>query len=159
MTIKNPISILFVCMGNICRSPAAECLMRDALDKQGIANQFVLDSAGTGGWHVGNKPDKRMRAAAKAAGKTIRGSARQVCNADFDAFDWIFCMDHDNYANLVSMGANPEKTHLLLEFIAHASVQEVPDPYFGGDKGFADVIALIDKAVHELIKKLHTTAR
>jgi len=133
--------------------------MRNALIEQEIANQFVLDSAGTGGWHVGNKPDKRMRAAAKAAGKTILGSARQVCKSDFDAFDWIFCMDHDNYANLVSMGANPEKTHLLLEFIAHASVQEVPDPYFGGDKGFADVIALIDKAVHELIKKLHTTAR
>ncbi len=68
-------------------------------------------------------------------------------------------MDHDNYANLVSRGANPEKTHLLLEFIAHASVQEVPDPYFGGDEGFANVIVLIDKAVHELIKKLHTTAR
>jgi len=133
--------------------------MRNALIEQDIANQFVLDSAGTGGWHVGNKPDKRMRAAAKAAGKTICGSARQVCNADLDAFDWIFCMDHDNYANLVSMGANPEKTHLLLEFIAHASVQEVPDPYFGGDDGFADVIVLIDKAVHELIKKLHTTAR
>ena len=133
--------------------------MRNALIEQEIANQFVLDSAGTGGWHVGNKPDKRMRAAAKAAGKTILGSARQVCKSDFDTFDWIFCMDHDNYANLVSMGANPEKTHLLLEFIAHASVQEVPDPYFGGDKGFADVIALIDKAVHELIKKLHTTAR
>ena len=132
--------------------------MRSALEDQGIADQYVLDSAGTGGWHIGNKPDKRMRVAAKAAGKTIHGSARQVCSEDFDAFDWIFCMDQDNYSNLLTMGANPEKTHLLLEFIEHECVQEVPDPYYGGESGFTDVIALIDLAVRALIERLHTTA-
>ena len=146
-------------MGNICRSPAAECLMRIALEEQKIEDQFVLDSAGTGGWHVGNKPDKRMRAAANAVGRSIEGAARQVCSDDFDTFDWIFCMDHDNYANLISMGANPEKTRLLLEFVAHPTVIEVPDPYYGGECGFTDVITLIDGAVRDLIKRFITTAQ
>jgi protein-tyrosine phosphatase len=152
-----PISVLFVCMGNICRSPAAECLMRSALETQGLKHNFAIDSAGTGGWHVGSKPDRRMRAAAKSAGHSIDGSARQVCKEDFTDFDWIFCMDYENYENLISMGANPGKTHLLLEFIEHQSVCEVPDPYYGGDDGFKDVIALVDGAVHSLINRLLPT--
>lgn len=131
--------------------------MRDALKERNLSHAFVLDSAGTGGWHVGNKPDKRMRAAAKAVGRTIDGAARQVCENDFNNFDWIFCMDNDNYANLLAMGANPEKTHLLLEFVEHRAVREVPDPYYGGSGGFRDVIALIDGAVCDLIDALHTT--
>jgi len=157
VTLEKPITILFVCMGNICRSPAAECLMRDALDKRKIKHKFVLDSAGTGGWHVGNNPDQRMRAAAKAVGRTINGSARQVCVEDFIEFDWIFCMDKENYGNLMSMGANPEKTHLLLEFVEHQTVAEVPDPYYGGSDGFTNVISLIDEAVCELIDRLQAT--
>ena len=144
-------TILFVCMGNICRSPAAECLMQYELDKRGIANAFELDSAGTGGWHVGCKPDKRMRAAANAIGKQITGSARKVCQNDFSTFDWIFCMDSDNYDQLIVAGANPEKTHLILEFVQHTESNEVPDPYYGGDDGFAHVVSLLENAVLKLI--------
>ena len=130
--------------------------MRSALEDRGISEMFHLDSAGTGGWQVGHKPDRRMRAAAKVVGRRIRGSARQVCEDDFDSFDWIFCMDQDNYENIMAIGANPKKTHVLLEFIEHVSEREVPDPYFGGEDGFANVIALIDGAVSKLIDRLHT---
>ncbi len=131
--------------------------MRNALQERNMSHIFVLDSAGTGAWHVGNKPDQRMRAAAKTVGRTIDGAARQVCENDFSDFDLIFCMDDDNYTNLLSMGANTEKTHLLLEFVEHPTVREVPDPYYGGDDGFTKVIALIDGAVCDLIDRLHTT--
>jgi len=154
---EKPIAILFVCMGNICRSPAAECLMRSLLEEKQLEKLFTIDSAGTGNWHAGNKPDRRMRKAAKLAGKTIEGSARQVQESDFSEFDWIFCMDNDNYANLISMGANPEKTHLLLEFVSHQTITEVPDPYYGGSDGFTNVINLIDGAVCDLIDHLIST--
>lgn len=131
--------------------------MRSALKKQGLEHKFTIDSAGTGGWHVGNTPDRRMRDAAKSAGHAINGSARQVCKKDFTDFDWVFCMDYENYENLKLMGANPDKTHLLLEFIKHQSVHEVPDPYYGGDDGFTDVIRLVDDAVHLLIDELLPT--
>lgn len=157
MTTERQITILFVCMGNICRSPAAECLMRHALETRKIEHKFGLDSAGTGGWHVGNKPDRRMRVAAKAAGRSIDGAARQVCADDLIDFDLIFCMDNDNYENLMSMGANPEKTYLLLEFVEHQTLTEVPDPYYGGSEGFTNVITLIDGAVCELIDRLLAT--
>ncbi len=91
MISEKPIAILFVCMGNICRSPAAECLMRSLLEEKQLEKLFTIDSAGTGNWHAGNKPDRRMRKAAKLAGKTIEGSARQVQESDFSEFDWIFC--------------------------------------------------------------------
>lgn len=110
-----------------------------------------MDSAGTGGWHVGAKPDRRMRASAKKRGLEITGSARQITVSDFSAFDWIICMDKDNLQEVLSMGAKPEKTKLLLPFVSHGSVVEVPDPYYGGDDGFDTVVALIYDAVHALV--------
>ena len=157
MTLEKPVKVLFVCMGNICRSPAAECLMRHQLEGRKLTHEFVLDSAGTGGWHIGNKPDRRMRAAAKEVGRTIDGAARQVCEEDFIDFNWIFCMDNDNYDNLMSMGADPEKTHLLLDFVQHQSVTQVPDPYYGGSDGFTNVITLLESAVCDLIDRLLAT--
>ncbi|MDP7007994.1 MAG: low molecular weight protein-tyrosine-phosphatase [Phycisphaerales bacterium] len=157
MSSNHPTSILFVCMGNICRSPAAECLTRIALERRGLQDAFILDSAGTGGWHQGNKPDRRMRKAAADVQKRIDGEARKVNKSDLETFDWIFCMDEDNYDHLLSLGANPEKTHLFLEFIDHPTTREVPDPYYGGDEGFAHVIALIEEGAQLLIDRLHKT--
>ena len=111
-------SVLFICMGNICRSPAAECFFINAIEKLGHDMDFIVDSAGTGGWHAGAKPDKRMRAAAKKQGFVISGSARQVTTEDFSAFDWIFCMDQHNLDDVLAMGANPKKTKIQkLEYL------------------------------------------
>ncbi len=110
-----------------------------------------MDSAGTGGWHVGAKPDRRMRAAAKKRGLEISGSARQITVNDFSAFDWIFCMDRDNLDDVLAMGAKPEKTKLFLPFVSHDSVDEVPDPYYGGDDGFDTVITLLFEATQTLV--------
>jgi protein-tyrosine phosphatase len=122
----------------------------------GEIDSFIIDSAGTGGWHAGNKPDRRMRAAAKKHGLVISGSARQVTTGDFSSYDWIFCMDKDNHDDCISMGANPEKTKLFLPFVGHKSLEEVPDPYYGGDDGFENVVALIHKASIQLAEKLCT---
>ncbi len=148
---ENCLKILFVCMGNICRSPTAECLFRTVAEAQGLQDHFYVDSAGTGGWHAGAQPDRRMRAAAKKTGNEIKGSARQVTIDDFSRFDWIFCMDQDNYDDLIGMGAIKKKTALLLPFVGNEEIREVPDPYYGGKDGFKNVVALIDDAVHRLV--------
>ena len=141
-------------MGNICRSPAAESFFRREVELAGLASSFDIDSAGTGGWHKGAPLDSRMREAVDKQGLCISGSARQVCEADFEQFDWIFCMDDDNYANLMSMGASPVITHKLLPFIGHDSIEDVPDPYYGGEEGFRFVVSLIHEASKKLLNKL-----
>jgi len=128
--------------------------MRAALEEQGGADQFIIESAGTDGWHAGSKPDRRMLAAAKKAGLAIDGSARQICSKDLSRFDWVFCMDNENYVTCIEMGADPNRTRLLLEFIKHPSISEVPDPYYGGSMGFDNVISLLNNAILELIKRL-----
>ena len=141
-------------MGNICRSPAAECFFRDAVEEAGKEEQFDIESAGTGGWHAGDDPDHRMQAAAKNQGMCIEGSARQITQKDIESFDWIFCMDLDNYNDVVAMGGDPKNTKLLLPFVGQQHLREVPDPYYGGEKGFEDVIALINEAVKKLTTML-----
>ena len=141
-------------MGNICRSPTAECFFRHAVEERGLQDKFHVDSAGTGGWNTGSQPDRRMRSAAKKVGKTITGCARQVTVDDFSNFDWVFCMDQDNYDDVIEMGASENKTRLLLPFINYQELREVPDPYCGGDGGFDEVVALIDVAVHRLVGNL-----
>ncbi len=141
-------------MGNICRSPAAESFFRLAVERAGLATEFEIDSAGTGGWHKGAPPDERMQAAAREQDLSISGSARQVCSRDFEHFDWIFCMDDDNYDNLIQMGASPEHTHKLLPFVDHETLVDVPDPYYGGEEGFIFVVDLIHDAVQRLLNKL-----
>jgi protein-tyrosine phosphatase len=152
----SPTKVLFICMGNICRSPAAECFFRIATEQASKADDFIIDSAGTGGWHVGAKPDRRMRAAAKKQGLVISGSARQVTTADFSAFDWLFCMDQDNLDDVIAMGANPATTKLFLQFVGYEQLNEVPDPYYGGEDGFKDVVALIRDSTQRLALKLCT---
>ena len=141
-------------MGNICRSPAAESFFRLAVEKLEIDNQFLIESAGTGGWHAGNPPDRRMKNAARKQGLTIQGTARQITVKDLSTFDWIFCMDQDNYDDVMSMGGDPEKVALLLPYVGITKMSEVPDPYYGGTDGFDNVVTLINDAVRRLADML-----
>jgi protein-tyrosine phosphatase len=149
-------SILFVCLGNICRSPLAEGVFRSVLAEQGIAQDFLLDSAGTGGWHAGSAPDPRSIAIAAAHGIDISGQkARKVAAADFTRFDLIFGMDRSNVDDLrlLAPAAAQDRLHLFLEF-AGSRARDVPDPYFGGADGFADVYRMIREASEALAAKL-----
>ncbi|MBK8014655.1 MAG: low molecular weight phosphotyrosine protein phosphatase [Deltaproteobacteria bacterium] len=104
-----PHRLLFVCLGNICRSPTAESIFRAMVHEADLAAEFTLDSAGTGGWHVGEPPDRRMRAAGQRRGYTIAGRARQVRHDDFAHFDWLVAMDRDNHASLSALATTPEQ--------------------------------------------------
>jgi len=147
-------SILFVCMGNICRSPTAECVFRAIVEREGLGDRFAIDSAGTGSWHVGDKPDRRMRAAGRNLGWAIDGAARQVSGDDFDHHDLILCMDDVNLGELLAMGAPADRTHLFLEFVEMDTEREVPDPYYGGEDGFEHVVTLVARASERLIERI-----
>ena len=143
------ISVLFVCMGNICRSPTAEGVFRNLLQQQGLEDCFEVDSAGTHAYHVGNPPDGRAQQAALNRGVDLRKiRARQVCRADFESFDHILAMDRENYASLMydCPKAHAHKIRLFLEFAPELKLTEVPDPYYGGDKGFEQVLDLVEQA-------------
>lgn len=146
---ERPFRILFVCLGNICRSPTAEGVMRWLLAERGLDAQVLLDSAGTGGWHVGERPDARATAAARARGVSLTGAARQVRAQDFDDFDLILAMDRANERDLRGLAPDAEsaaKVRLLREFDTGAESLEVPDPYYGGPEGFERVIDLVHAA-------------
>ncbi|HST56025.1 MAG TPA: low molecular weight protein-tyrosine-phosphatase [Solirubrobacteraceae bacterium] len=152
--------ILFVCLGNICRSPTAEGVMRALVLDAGLQDSIELDSAGTGGWHVGSPPDKRSAAAAQARGITLDGGARQVTPEDFDEFDLILAMDRSNLRELRSIAPGPAaraKVRLLREFdpaSADAVDLDVPDPYYGGPSGFDDVLDLVQAACRGLLEEI-----
>ena len=140
--------LLFVCLGNICRSPSGENVMRHLLEREGLSDHFVLDSAGTAGWHTGKSPDPRMIAAAKERGIVMTGNARQAEPEDFTRFDWIFAMDDSNHDDLVDLReACPDPTARLVrfcDFCEDHEEAEVPDPYYGGPEGFEQVLDLLE---------------
>jgi len=148
-------------MGNICRSPTAEGVFRHAAEQAGLIDRLVIDSAGTHDYHVGRPPDSRAQAAASGRGyalSDLRG--RQVSLRDFDEFDYILAMDGDNMSNLVRI-CPPEqrhKLHLFLEFSARFNGQEVPDPYYGGGRGFELVLDMVEDASQGLLARLQSTA-
>ncbi len=148
------ISVLFVCMGNICRSPLAEGVFLPKTQRRGVAGLFMVDSAGTGGWHAGDRADPRAREIARHHGVTLEGTARQVIREDFDRFDHLICMDNDNRSDLLDAGAPPEKVRLLLEFDPGLEVREVPDPYYGGPDGFQKIYTLIERGCEALLDDL-----
>ena len=149
-------SVLFVCMGNICRSPTAEGVFRHHVEEAGLSDRIEIDSAGTHAYHVGEPPDRRSVAAAERRGISLSGiRARRVAEADFDRFDYIIAMDEDNLLQL--QDAAPEGGHaklsLFLEFAGRAET-EVPDPYYGGAAGFERVLDLVEAASRGLLGTL-----
>lgn len=150
-----PVSILFVCLGNICRSPLAEGVFRAVVEARGEASRFRIDSAGTGGWHAGSAPDLRSIAIAACHGVDISGQqARKVRPQDFAEFDLILGMDRSNVDDLrrvAPMEVQP-RIHLFLDFAA-GQIIDVPDPYYGGPEGFADVYRMIREASEALAGK------
>jgi protein-tyrosine phosphatase len=144
-------SILFICMGNICRSPMAEGVFLHKLRLQGIHDEYEVDSAGTGGWHAGDPPDHRSEQTAREQGVMLVSRARKVTPRDFEEFDLLVCMDHENAANLEQMGCQPSKIRELMSYHPGASHQEVPDPYYGGNDGFQLMYDLIDQAIDRML--------
>jgi protein-tyrosine phosphatase len=152
------VRILFVCLGNICRSPTAEGVMRQKLREAGLADDVDVESAGTGGWHVGHAPDERASAAAGARGIALEGRAQRFLTEHADEFDLILAMDRQNEADIRALAPAAEgKLHLLREFdpeAVEAGDLEVPDPYYGGDSGFEDVLDMVERACDGLVEEI-----
>ncbi|WP_337247070.1 low molecular weight protein-tyrosine-phosphatase [Photobacterium halotolerans] len=147
-------SVLLVCMGNICRSPTAEAVLRAKAVKAGV--EVEIDSAGTIGYHEGKRPDRRSRAAGEARGYSFEGiRARQISGGDFDKFDLILVADRQNLSDLTAIcpAEHLSKLSLLLNF-ADADEDEVPDPYYGGEEGFERVLDLIEAAADRIVAGL-----
>jgi protein-tyrosine phosphatase len=148
--------ILFVCMGNICRSPAAEGVMRHFLDKEKLTSRVEVDSAGTINFHIGKLADHRMRTAAKARGIELTHKARQVCAADLREFDMVLVMDRVNLAEVLQLKGAREFEHkikLFCEFCTEHDDEEVPDPYLGGPEDFEYVLDLCEDGCAELVRR------
>ncbi|MGC9456042.1 MAG: low molecular weight protein-tyrosine-phosphatase [Halothiobacillaceae bacterium] len=154
----NKQTVLFVCMGNICRSPTAEGLFRHLIEQAGLIDHVEIDSAGTHAYHVGNPPDPRAQAAARDRGIDLSMlRARQVGESDLLRFDHVLAMDEDNLAilrRIASAHGLEHKPRLFLEYAPQLNEREVPDPYYGGDAGFARVFDLIEAASEGLIAEL-----
>ena len=151
--------ILFVCLGNICRSPAAEGVFKQKIKDRDLENFFVVDSAGTGGWHVGNLADPRMRETALSRGIELTSRSRKIEESDLYKFDHILVMDNDNLdavKSLIKDCNNPvnSKIKLILSYSKNSQLDEVPDPYYGGQNGFKKVLDLLNDAIDELIDSL-----
>lgn len=148
--------VLFVCLGNICRSPTAEAVFRTLVEREGLAERVRVDSAGTGGWHVGEPPDPRMTEAGRRRGHRLGGRARQVEVADFERFDLILAMDGSNLAHLHRMAPDGSRAEVRLfrEFDPEAPGADVPDPYYGGRSGFDDVVDIVERTSHHLLAHL-----
>ena len=151
------VRVLFVCMGNICRSPTAEGVFVTLLRQHGLYDRIYVDSAGTHAYHVGSPPDPRACSAAFKRGIDLSAQrARRIEEADFDLFDYILVMDRDNL-ELVEKRCPPERldrVQLLLRYAPHVGVDEVPDPYYGGAAGFERVLDMIEAASQGLLQRI-----
>lgn len=150
----NTLRVLFVCLGNICRSPTAQGVFEQRIEKHGLSSFVAADSAGTSGWHIGKKPDARTISAALGRGYRLEHlRARQIDMTDFESFDFILVMDNDNLREMEAL--KPAKCRaslrLLLDYAKKSDVSNVPDPYYGGHDGFELVLDLIEEACDEFI--------
>lgn len=151
------VKVIFVCMGNICRSPTAEVVFRHLVESAGVSEHFLIDSAGTHDYHIGSPPDKRTQHAALQRGYDMSGlRGRQVEVADFDRFDYVLAMDHANLATLRRLcpDGKRERLGLFLEYASRHDEREVPDPYYGGGKGFERVLDLVEDAAEGLLEHI-----
>jgi protein-tyrosine phosphatase len=150
--------ICFVCLGNIVRSPLGENMFRYLAEQANVADRYEVDSAGTGAWHVGESPDRRMREVAARRGFKYGGRARQFMQSDFEKFDLIIAMDTQNRANLRRLAHSADddsKIHLMREFDPHGrATDSVPDPYYGGIDGFENVYDIVERSCQGLLEAL-----
>ena len=156
---RKDINILFVCMGNICRSPMAHGVFQSLVEQHSLQETIAVDSAGTYAYHTGEPPDSRARAVAAQRGYSLEHlRARKVKALDFTAFDLILAMDHQNHADLLARcpKASKGRVRLLLDFARRAGYEEVPDPYYGGLDGFESVLDMIEDACAGLLEHLQT---
>ena len=153
---RPPIRVLFVCLGNICRSPLAEGVFLSLLRDRGLDGRFEVDSAGTGSWHVGHPPDPRSVAVARENGISLEGRARQTAASDMRDFDWVIAMDASNLHAMERLGgaAATARLHRLREFDPRADDLDVPDPYYGGDDGFQVVFDMVDQSCRALLDRI-----
>ncbi len=145
-----------MCLGNICRSPAAEAVFLKKIKEQSLENYFSVDSAGTGGWHVGNPADSRMREAAFKRGIDITSKARKISLQDFQIYDLILTMDNSNLRDIKLLADDVGDNNIstiapILSYASNTDLIEVPDPYYGGDSGFESVLDLLEDAIEGLL--------
>ncbi len=153
-------NILFVCLGNICRSPSAEAVFKHLVEKKGEEGNFFIDSAGTSAWHAGEKADARMRRHAKKRGIELTSISRQFVPEDFDRFDYIIAMDRENMDEMKRMARNKndlDKLHMMTDFSQKFNYHEIPDPYYGGDEGFELVLDLLEDANKGLLEHIKSS--
>ena len=146
---REPTRLLFVCLGNICRSPTAEAVMQQLITARGLDSRFEVDSAGIGGWHEGEPPDRRARKAAARRGVQLRGHARTITAEDFDRFDLIVSVDESNLAALHRLAPAGSRAELR-----KLAPEDVPDPYYGGAGGFAAAFDMIEASCARLLDEL-----
>lgn len=146
------VRVLFVCMGNICRSPLAQGVFEDVLAREGLEGEIFVDSAGTGAWHVGSSPDERAQKSASLRGLDLSSQrARRISPDDCETFDYILTMDEDNYRAVASLCRGSAVVRPFLDFAADSPEREVPDPYYGGPEGFDHVLDLVEEASEGLL--------
>mgnify|MGYP001816437879 FL=1 len=152
------VKVLFVCMGNICRSPTAHGVFRNIVQDSDLQDLIEIDSAGTHAYHVGKAPDKRAQATANSRGIDLSDlRARQVSDEDFAYYDYVIAMDQENYILLSQRCPDPhlDKIHMFMDFAPEMRTREVPDPYYGGPQGFERVFDLVDAAARGLLADIH----
>ena len=151
------VKVLFVCLGNICRSPTAEGVFTALVDREGLTDLVSVDSAGTGDWHVGDQPDRRAQAAAKTRGYDLSMQrARQIKEMDFWDFDYVIAMDSQNHSDLSMMAPTnaQDRIRMFLSFAPKEGITDVPDPYYGGANGFDHVLDLVEAASLGLLQEI-----
>ena len=153
-------SVLFVCLGNICRSPLAEGVFQNLVAEAGLAEHFDVDSAGTGAWHVGERPDARAEMVAHQHGVELESRARQVTEEDIRDYDYVIAMDRENLRSLERMAnatGSEVEIRLLRDFDTEGEGDDVPDPYYGGASGFETVYAMVHRSCQALLQRLKAT--
>jgi protein-tyrosine phosphatase len=151
------VKILFVCLGNICRSPLAEAVFKHKIKGSTLEKMVEADSCGTSNYHIGDPPDNRTIANALRNGVSITHHGRQLCVNDFDQFDYILAMDHSNHRNILKLATidhHTQKVMLMRDFDPKGKGLEVPDPYYGGEQGFQEVFDILDRSMDQFVKHL-----
>ncbi len=161
--ISRMVRVLFVCMGNICRSPLAQGVLENVLRREGLQGEVFVDSAGTGSWHAGSPPDERAQRSASSRGLDLSSQrARQIAREDCEGFDYVLTMDEANYRTVAALCRGRAEVRPFLDFAAGSPETEVPDPFYGGPEGFEHVLDLVEAASEGLladIKKNHLARR